>query len=420
MRRWILGFAIVFTVVVSLSFTFGGYLLFKRNWPEGLSRRVSPAPAVEVNPKELLAAAANHLKAGKTEQALIVYRQVLSTNPSAVDAQLGLAQSELQAGREEIAQRELERTLRLKSNHPVALLELARINSHRAQSWSKAELNYREYLKGNSSNVQAWLELARVLAWQQKASEAADIFARTAVNKLMTDKDRRDYAFALVKSGRLDKAEPVLRTLAAKHASDFELRVQLAGIYAARKDWDQALPAYESLLRERSGDPRLNLTYGLGLLSAKRYREAVDPLQKARNAMPESGEAGLGLARSLKGAGNVKKADREFERVLYQYRDHAPVIREYADLLLEREDYRKSEKYYREAYQLGLRDERLLAGLAGALNGSRKYKEALPFLEQAYANRPTNRLALELAKTYQRVGRNDRALELIARIESQR
>ena len=419
MRRWIAGFAIVFAVVVGVSFTFGVYLLFKRNSP-GLSRRASPALVVEVDQGTLLAAAAAHLKEGQTEQALIVYRQVLSMNPSSVEAQLGLAQSELRAGREGIAQRELERTLELKPDDRVALLELARVYSHRVRTWPLAELKYREYLKQSSDDSQAWLELARTLAWQRKSAEAADIFTRNAVSARMNDKDWRDYAFALVRSGRLEQAVSVLSRLTAKQPQDFELRLQLASIHASRRNWEAALPIYESLLREKPSDPGLNLTFGLGLLSIKRYKEALGPLERARNAMPASGEAGLGLARAFKGVGDLKKADREFERALGLYRDDASVVREYADLLLERENYGKSERYYREAHRLGLRDDRLLVGFAGALSGSRKYKEALPYLEQAHERQPTDRLAFELAKIYQRLGRNDRALALIANIESRR
>jgi len=65
-----------------------------------------------------------------------------------------------------------------------------------------------------------------------------------------------------------------------------------------------------------------------------------------------------------------------------------------------------------------LRDDRLLIGLAGALSGNRKYKEAIPYLEDAYQRQPTDRLAFELAKLYQKVGRNNRAMELISKIES--
>jgi tetratricopeptide (TPR) repeat protein len=133
--------------------------------------------------------------------------------------------------------------------------------------------------------------------------------------------------------------------------------------------------------------------------------------------MPSNGEAGLAFARALKGAGSLKKASKEFERVMPQYHDNAAVAREFADLLLEKRDFRKSETYYKDAYRLGLRDDRLLVGLSGALQGNGKPKEALPYLEHIYKSNPTDRLAFELARLYQKLGRKKQALELLAKLE---
>jgi tetratricopeptide (TPR) repeat protein len=87
-------------------------------------------------------------------------------------------------------------------------------------------------------------------------------------------------------------------------------------------------------------------------------------------------------------------------------------------VLLEEKDYQKSARYYGIAYSQGLRDDRLLAGYAGSLNGAGKYKEALPYLEELYQRNPTSRVTLELAKLLHRLGRNDRAKELVSQLET--
>jgi thioredoxin-like negative regulator of GroEL len=56
-------------------------------------------------------------------------------------------------------------------------------------------------------------------------------------------------------------------------------------------------------------------------------------------------------------------------------------------------------------------------GLAGALRGNGKQREALPYLEEAYAREPSDRVAFELASTLQKVGQHKEALALLARIE---
>jgi len=317
-RRQINSFALVFAAVVTGSFALGAFMLVQRMRPSGPARDPSASSAGLDLPSRLTAAA-SHLKQGKTEQALVAYRQILSAEPRSIEAQMGLARGELSAGREEIAQQEFARALELDPNNTAALLEVARIQSHRSQTWPAAELSYREYLKRRSDDSDGWLALARVLALQKKSGEAADIFNRPDVARRMSAKDQRDYAFALVRAGRLEPAETLLKKLIAGQPKDFELRLQLAAIYSSRQDWAAALPLYESLLSEKPYDFRLNLTYGLGLLSQKRYKEALRPLQMARHEDPGDGEAGLGLARALKGSGDLRKADSEFERALTHY-----------------------------------------------------------------------------------------------------
>jgi tetratricopeptide (TPR) repeat protein len=87
-------------------------------------------------------------------------------------------------------------------------------------------------------------------------------------------------------------------------------------------------------------------------------------------------------------------------------------------VLLEEKDYQKSAQYYGVAYRQGLQDDRLLEGYAGSLTGAGKYKEALPYLEELYRRNPTPRVTLELAKLLHRLGRNDRAKELVSQLET--
>lgn len=369
------------------------------------------------SPQESLQAAAALLQERKAEQAIVAFRQVLAAHPDSVEAQLGIARGEYLAGREEDAAREYERALEMEPRHPAALLELALIYSHRRETWPRSESRYREYLELKPGDAQAQLGLARVLAWQRHAEEAAGIFARSDVLKLMTAADERLHAFALMKLKRMDEAEPVLRKILAREPDDMESVEQLAAVYASRRQWDTALPLYRRLLEARPNDAQLNLIYGQGLLAQRRYKEALGPLGKAAGMMPASGEAGLAHARAWKGAGDLKKASKEFERILPRLRTDAQLVREYADLMLERKKYGEAARYYREAERLGLRDDRLNVSMAGALMGSRKYKEAVPYLEQAYRQSPTPRRAMDLAKAYSKAGRKEEARLLLAEVE---
>jgi Flp pilus assembly protein TadD len=193
--------------------------------------------------------------------------------------------------------------------------------------------------------------------------------------------------------------------------------MQLAGLHVARGDSTGALVLYRSVLERRPQDARAHLAYGLGLLSLDDHAAALPHLAQAARALPGNGDAVLGHARALRGTHDFKKAAPEFERALRLVPSDAELHREFADLLLERRDHGKAATHYRKALSLGLKDQRLLVALASALSSDGKPREALPYLEEAYARQPNDRLAYELAKLYQRTGRNDRALALLRKLE---
>jgi tetratricopeptide (TPR) repeat protein len=385
-------------------------------------RSSPPAPIETVEPasppvQELLAKAEASLKFRQTEQALLLFRQAEALDSSRVEPHLGVARAELSAGRETEAAREYERVLKLDRNNSAALLQLATIHSHRPNSWAIAETELTRYVQLQLKDAAAQLRLARLLVWQKKWKQAAEIYSRPAVLSLSTEQDRKQYIYALINSSQWDRAEAALKQMVTAGNQDFELRLQLANLYATRHDWDSALPLYQSLLGLRPDNPEVNRTYGMGLLATHQYQSALTPLSRAVAAVPGDAEAGLAYARALRGAGEYKQADRQFERIMLQFESDASVHREYADFLLEKKDYRKAQKEYEAAYYLGLRDIRLLVSLSGTLRAQNKPKKALPLLEEAYKLKPTDRLAFELAEVLHQVGQDARASDLISKLE---
>jgi predicted Zn-dependent protease len=229
----------------------------------------------------------------------------------------------------------------------------------------------------------------------------------------------REYADALLEEKDYQKSAQYYGVAYSQGLEDDRLLAGYADSLKGAGKNKEALPYLEELYRRnRPGDPSINLSYGLDLLAAGQYQAALAPLDKARTALPTNGEAGLAYARAMKGTGNLKRAVKEYEKVLPRFEGDTSVVREYADVLLEEKDYQKSARYYGIAYRQGLRDDRLLAGYAGSLNGAGKYKEALPYLEELYRRNPTPRVTLELAKLLHRLGRNDRAKELVNQLET--
>jgi tetratricopeptide (TPR) repeat protein len=406
-----------FMLGVGATFGYGFYLVLRTAQPQRSAGRPSSGPALTaVELQTELQQAGHSLKSGKVEQAILAYRRVLA-EVSSVEAHLGLADAELRAGREALAAREFERVLELDRRNPTALRHLGTIGSREPRTWALAEERYRAYLAVKPDDAEARLALARLLAWQAKSAAACEMYSDRRVAPLMTADDRRSYAFALAATGRTREAETLTRELLVLQPGDHDLTAQLAGMYAARREWKAAVPLYRSLVQRRPDDPRLQLAYGHGLAALGDTSAAVEPLGKAARAMPADADAGLAYARVLSAVGDADGSVREFERVLTVRPRSAAVRRELGDLLMERRNYGGAERHYRVALDLGLRDVRLLASLAGALDANGKPQEAVPLAEEAYARRPTSRLGFELAKLYQKVGRTRDAARLLQKIE---
>lgn len=419
-RRLITLLLAAFCTVVLSSFSYGIHLLFLVETPGGRAARArAQGPSAEARLAEQMRRAEKDRREGKVEQALVSYRRILAEGPS-LPAQLGLAEGELLAGRDEVAAREFERVLDIDPKHPDALLALGRIESREAKTWAQAEERFRAYLAVRPDDSAAQLGLARVLAWRRKSAEAADLYAREGVQRLMGEGDRRDQAFALAGAGRAKEAEPILRALRSARPDDLDATRQLAAIHATRREWPQAIALYRALLDRRPEDAQAQLEYGHALVATGDAAAAVGPLARAARALPGSGEAGLAYARALRASGDEREAAREYERVMPHYARDASVLRESADLLMERGERRQAERRYRDAARLGLRDYRLLVAWAGSLQASGKLAEAASLLEEAYRLEPSDRLAFDLAKLYQRLGRNKDALRLLKDIETRR
>jgi tetratricopeptide (TPR) repeat protein len=381
--------------------------------PDTADGRPAPLPPDVV---ALLERSNERLKKGDVEQALLGYRRVLALGPH-LEAQVGLADGEWQAGRQDVAVGEYERVLRLDPRNPTALQRLGHAYQAHRETWDRAETCYRAYLALAPGDADAWLNLARVLSWRRKLEASAEVYARPELQPLLTAEDRRNYALNLAAIGQGRTAEPILDGLARSNPTDVDVAMTLGGLHASRAEWEAALPLYRAALERRPDDPQANLTYGQGLLAVEDYKGAVGPLAKAAAALPSQPAAGLAYARALRGTGDLKKADAQFERVMPSIGDDPAVEREYGDLLFDR--YRNTEAltYYHRALDHGLKDERLLTGIAEALNAKGKPGEALPYLEEAYGLHNDRKVGMDLVRFYRRMGKEDRARAVQAEIE---
>ena len=130
--------------------------------------------AQPINP---LAEAQARLRAGKVEEALTIYDQILEARPQDPEARKGRAIALGRLGRYADALEEYGLVLAVTPKDMEAHIGRARILGWMGR-YSEAEAECRQTLLENPTAVEAYLQLGTILGWERKYSEAAEVYER--------------------------------------------------------------------------------------------------------------------------------------------------------------------------------------------------------------------------------------------------
>src|SRR5512146_3190107 len=128
-------------------------------------------------PADPLVEAQAHLRAGKAEEALIIYEHMVEAQPQNLEAHKGRANALGRLGRYADALEEYARVVASKPEDVEAHIGRARILGWMGR-YCEAEAECRRVLTDNPNVVEAYLQLGTILGWQRKYSEAAALFER--------------------------------------------------------------------------------------------------------------------------------------------------------------------------------------------------------------------------------------------------
>lgn len=198
----------------------------------------------------------------------------------------------------------------------------------------------------------------------------------------------------LIKSKRMDEAEPVLENLIAEK-SDLGLpRLRLAEIYSAKKKFPEAAAQY-GWLADHEGNAEYRLRQAQNFSWGKRYDDAAVSYQKYLERNREDAEAQLGLAQVLFWSDRLPESAVAFDRYLELKPDDAE-----ARLNLGRAQLwsGKADQAYENLARARAdlpKDIMIDLLVAKALEQSTKPEQALEVYQMALANDPKNKEAKE-------------------------
>jgi tetratricopeptide (TPR) repeat protein len=261
----------------------------------------------------------------------------------------------------------------------ASALELATIKmragefEHVLEILDEAQVEHDDLLRS-----QALFQLGRF----EQAAAAAERSERLGTEPLIA---AAAAAGALLEARRLEPAESALRRASALGPDDPAIVQLQHDLALAQGDRAGALAAARRLTTLRPASPTAWLALGAALVAIEDFTGAIPPLQRAVVLEPELGAAYVLLARCTRQTGDLEAAARAVQR----------------------------------ADQLRRRGGSSSAEIAAGLLLQKRPTQALPLLEQARADAPTDPIiALRYAQTLAALGREAEALAAYDRAEA--
>jgi tetratricopeptide (TPR) repeat protein len=386
--------------------------------------------------------------AGRFEQAIKVYEEVLKSDPSNFSAHLGLSYIYLKApgtsprkgfkdrviklGKEfkfrmetdRVKADQLAETLKKglsESRLPrdKVLLELAFLNRGIAR-YDQAEYYFKEYLK-LKEDPDARFEYARALNWDKKLPEATDEL-KIILKKTPDDpKVLRELALYESWLGRTSDAEANFVRVLAKEPDNIEVKLLRAQNLKWGRKNREAYTIYNDVLKNdpenslaRKGiietAPEQNLleiikknpddrdaVWALHQIYIRKrdYRADIRLLDNYAKSNPEDGKILEELAHTYMYDNNYKGSIGTSRRLLYIDKNNDFALTSIPELYLWLEDYSQSSKWYGKLKAKRPLTVKERLNYASALKNTGKNPEALALYRSVYAEQPKNAEAMQ-------------------------
>ncbi len=165
-----------------------------------------------------------------------------------------------------------------------------------ANNVPEAEARLREHLKLHETDVAALRMLAEVAARLRRYVDAEALLVRCLELAPSFDAARHNYAVVLFRQTKSEEALPEIERLLAKEPRNPGYRNLKAAILAHLGDYSESIETYEAVLREFPEQPKVWLSYGHALKTARRHDESVAAYRHGIELQPSLGEAYWSLA----------------------------------------------------------------------------------------------------------------------------
>jgi tetratricopeptide (TPR) repeat protein len=156
--------------------------------------------------------------------------------------------------------------------------ELARLLSY-VKRYQESVAEYEKVLKEKPDLLEAKIELARVHAWKGDQARAFEIMKSIPLEEI-PEELRVLVADLHVARKEYAKAEPIYRRHLERHPEDLKARLSLAELLSWTQRYPESLSQYEILLKARPEDRQVRRKYAFVLSWSGRHADAIVELRR--------------------------------------------------------------------------------------------------------------------------------------------
>jgi len=292
-----------------------GYVGSMGDAAAGKSFRELPDPKDRLDVYNLMTQAREQLSAGKPDEAIATYTQVLARDAEVIDAWFGRGNAKFQKHQWDAAAADFRQTLKRRPDHDYAMIGLADTLVARGKV-DDAVLGYRRFLDQDPNNGQISYRLAQVLLDAGRDDEAERWFARTLEIEPGTARAEVGRAVVAFRKKDLGGAETALSRALAIDPKARHARYNLALVKEAEGDVAGSEAAYRAEVADYP--EAYKAWFNLGRLLARRgdAREAEAAFAHTVLADPDFAVGRFYHAQALLEVGRTTEAAAEARRGL--------------------------------------------------------------------------------------------------------
>jgi Flp pilus assembly protein TadD len=292
------------------------------------------------------------------------------------------------AGQSDAAEEIYRQIIAQRPRHAGALHHLG-VLTHQRGKHAEAERLIRQSLSIEPADADAWSNLGLVLRGQARLEEArASLEEATRIDSENISA-RKNLAVVLGQLGRHVEAADELQTAHRLAPSDPALLRQLARALLLAGRPDDALPVLEKAHAAIPDDVEVLNQLALGLLTVPgRFEESLRLLARASELAPDDTSVLNNYGVALKRAGRLSEAVACFRRVLTREPDDLAALTNLGDVLNGLGQHEEAVEHLRRAVALSPKCAEAHNNLGVALGELERFDEAIVHLEAALAANP--------------------------------